>query len=667
MELGSDIKSIKGIGEKTAALFARVGVLTVRDLLNYYPRSYEVYEKPLTFREARYRDKCAVFGYLVTAPVTRYVKKLKITDAMIRDEEGGTMKLSWFNMPYLQKTLHAGASYVFYGKLEGSGLVRRMAQPKIFKKADYEELEKTLCPVYPLVKDLTGKTVQNAVKAVFNEGLNLPESLAPELLRDYDLIGLQEAIREIHFPTDRENFLTARKRLVFEEFYRFAVNVKRMKENASKEPNSFEIDLKDEVSDFIAGLPYELTNAQKKVFSEITRDLTGDSVMNRLVQGDVGSGKTIVAFLAMYLMALNGYQSVLMAPTEVLATQHFENFTAMNEKYGLGLRTELLTGSMTAKEKREAYARISTHSADLVIGTHALIQDKVHYEDLGLVVTDEQHRFGVNQRKALTDKGRMPHTLVMSATPIPRTLGMILYGDMDVSVMDERPKNRTPIKNAVVDIEYRGKAYSFIRKEVDSGHQAYVICPMVEASEVSTGEDVVSYAKALKTVLPERIRVEYLHGKMKPEEKEKIMEAFGRNEIQVLVSTTVIEVGIDVPNATVMMIENAERFGLAQLHQLRGRVGRGDAQSYCIFVDTTMSEESEKRLEILKNSNDGFFIASEDLKLRGPGDFFGVRQSGDLAFRLGDIYTDAGILEKAEDAARKTMDGEIPYVERVIL
>lgn len=388
--------------------------------------------------------------------------------------------------------------------------------------------------------------------------------------------------------------------------------------------------------------------------------------MNRLIQGDVGSGKTIVAFLSMAATAFSGYLSAMMAPTEVLARQHYENFKKLSDSLGLDLNVSLLVGSQTAKEKKEVYELIASHKTDIVVGTHALIQEKAHYTDLALVVTDEQHRFGVNQRKALSEKGQAPHVLVMSATPIPRTLAMILYGDMDISVMDEKPRNRLPIKNALVDIEYRGKAYSFIRKQVEEGHQAYVICPMVEESEISEGENVQDYAKILRTVLPSSIHVGVLHGKMKPDEKEEIMAAFSRNEIQVLVSTTVIEVGIDVPNATVMMIENAERFGLAQLHQLRGRVGRGDAQSYCIFIDTTQSEESKERLSVLKNSTDGFEIASKDLSLRGPGDFFGIRQSGELLFRLGDIYKDADLLKKAQEAAQKTAPGtELP--EKVIL
>ena len=663
----SPVSELKGVGPKTAALFLKAGIRTAGDLMSYYPRTYEVFEKPVTVREARLRDRASIFAVLIQKPVTRYIKKLKITDALARDPEGGTFKLTWFNMPYLAGTLAPGASYVFSGKMDGTGLLRRMVQPRIFKKEDYEEREKTLNPVYPVTKDLSGKTIQKAVREAFSEGITVPESLSQELLRDYGLISLNDALREIHFPETKESCQVARKRLVFEEFYRFILNLKELRENNLREPNTHFISKHEDAERFLQGLPYELTGAQKKVLSEIEKDLSSDSVMNRLVQGDVGSGKTIVSFTAMLESALSGFQSGLMAPTEVLARQHYENFLKLNERCGLGLSILLLTGSMTAKEKREARERISAHRADIVVGTHALIEENVHYEDLGLVVTDEQHRFGVRQREALSEKGRAPHVLVMSATPIPRTLGMILYGDLDVSVMDEMPKNRIPVKNAVVDIEYREKAWAFIRKQALSGHQAFVICPMVEESEDFYGEDVKSYTKKLKGIFPESIRVEYLHGKMKGAEKEAVMEAFAKNEIQVLVSTTVVEVGIDVPNATVMMVENAERFGLAQLHQLRGRVGRGEAQSYCIFVDTTQSEESKERLAVLKESNDGFRIASEDLRLRGPGDFFGIRQSGSLPFRLGDIYTDALVLTKAEEAAERTVRGKRESLGRAVL
>ena len=424
-----------------------------------------------------------------------------------------------------------------------------------------------------------------------------------------------------------------------------------MKDSEARADNHFILEDRPEINRFLSSLPYDLTDAQKKVWREIRQDMQGGHTMSRLVQGDVGSGKTIVAFLSLLLAGLNGYQGALMAPTEVLARQHYDNITGMLEQYQLPLKAELLTGSMTAKQKREAYERIASGEAAIIIGTHALIQEKVLYHDLALVVTDEQHRFGVKQREALAGKGYMPHILVMSATPIPRTLAIILYGDLDISVIDEMPKNRIPIKNCVVDTGYRETAYRFMKKQVSEGRQCYVICPMVEESESLEAENVQDYSRMLSEEMGSPINVGCLHGRMKQQEKDEIMAAFGRNEIQILVSTTVIEVGIDVPNATVMMIENAERFGLAQLHQLRGRVGRGGHQSYCIFMTASKSEETKERLDILNHSNDGFYIAGEDLRLRGPGDLFGIRQSGILDFKIADVFQDAGLLQCASSDA----------------
>ena len=423
--------------------------------------------------------------------------------------------------------------------------------------------------------------------------------------------------------------------------------------------------MKPEVEAFVQGLPYQLTNAQQKVWTEILRDISGDTAMSRLVQGDVGSGKTIVAVLALMTAALNGYQGAMMAPTEVLARQHYESVTSLFETYGIKIKVVLLTGSMTAKEKRRAYDRIECGYAKIIIGTHALIQGAVNYDCLALVVTDEQHRFGVKQREAFARKGGVPHVLVMSATPIPRTLAIILYGDLDISVIDELPANRLPIKNCVVDTGYRQTAYTFMKKQVAEGRQCYVICPMVEESESIEAENVIDYASMLQSEMGDGICVAYLHGKMRQTEKDDIMDRFGRNEIQILVSTTVIEVGIDVPNAAVMMVENAERFGLAQLHQLRGRVGRGRHQSYCIFMSGSKSKETKERLSILNKSNDGFKIASEDLRLRGPGDLFGIRQSGLMDFRLGDVYQDAKILQMANEAADELLETENDWVKNL--
>ena len=461
------------------------------------------------------------------------------------------------------------------------------------------------------------------------------------------------AIQGIHFPVDKEEFYTARERLVFEEFLVFILALRQMKEKNEKSKNTFSFAIAEPVEQFMHKLPYELTGAQQKVWEEIKADLNGAHVMSRLVQGDVGSGKTIIALLGLLLAAVNGYQGALMAPTEVLAKQHFESICEMLEKHQIPVCVELLTGSMTAKEKRMAYERIASGEAQIIVGTHALIQEKVKYHSLALVVTDEQHRFGVKQREKLAEKGNTPHILVMSATPIPRTLAIILYGDLDISVIDELPANRLPIKNCVVDTNYRKTAYQFMKKQVLEGRQCYVICPMIEENENLEAENVIDYAKTLQEEMGENIQVAYLHGKMKQSEKDVIMEQFGKREIQILVSTTVIEVGINVPNATVMMVENAERFGLAQLHQLRGRVGRGKYQSYCIFMSASKSKETKERLSILNKSNDGFFIASEDLKLRGPGDLFGIRQSGILDFKLGDVFQDAKILQRASEAAEQ--------------
>ena len=434
-----------------------------------------------------------------------------------------------------------------------------------------------------------------------------------------------------------------------------------LKDMATQEINDAPMMRIDACQDLIDQLPYELTNAQKKVWAQIEEDLCSTHLMNRLIQGDVGSGKTIVAILAMFMCVMNHHQAAFMAPTEVLAKQHYESITKLTETYGLPFKPVLLTGSLTAKEKRRAKEGIVLGTCNVIVGTQALLQDDVDFYDLRLVITDEQHRFGVKQRETFAQKGIQPHILVMSATPIPRTLALILYGDLDISVMDELPANRLPIKNCVVNTDFRKKAYEFIAKEVANGRQAYVICPMVEANEEIMGdqpvlENVVEYTEKLKKALPDTVRVEYLHGQMNPKAKNYVMEEYAAHHIDVLVSTTVIEVGINVPNATVMLVENAERFGLAQLHQLRGRVGRGKEQSYCIFITTSNQNDTLERLQVLNKSNDGFFISSEDMRLRGPGDLFGIRQSGQFQFQLGDIYQDAAILQEAQRCAERLYD-----------
>lgn len=645
-----NIRSIKGIGEKTEKLLEKVGITTVGDFLGYYPRDYDEYKEPVTVREVKVGEKCAVSGRITGKPGLQSTGRKSVVTANIR-EENHLLQLTWYNMPFLRNTLQPGGLYVFRGTVAEKRGRLVMEQPEIFGREDYQKMLHTLYPIYSLTKGLTNKFMVKTLHQILEDREMVQEYLPEEFRNHYQLAEYNYAVSHIHFPTDREDLLIGHKRLVFDEFLFFILSVRMMKEQNAEAVNEFPMKPVWETENLMESLPYQLTNAQKRVWNEIETGMTGRTLMSRLVQGDVGSGKTIIAFLAMILAAANGYQAALMAPTEVLAKQHYEGLCALLEEHGLEYEVLLLTGSNTAKEKRERYEKMASGEASLIIGTHALIQEKAQYKNLALVITDEQHRFGVKQRETFSGKGGKPHVLVMSATPIPRTLAIILYGDLDISIMDELPAKRLPIKNCVVNTSYRPAAYRFIRKQAEEGRQIYVICPMVEESEGLDAENVTEYSKKLREILPDTIKVECLHGRMKANQKNQIMEAFSKNEIQVLVSTTVIEVGVNVPNATVMMVENAERFGLAQLHQLRGRVGRGEYQSYCIFVQGGEEEETRKRLEILEKSNDGFQIAGEDLRLRGPGDFFGVRQSGMMEFKLADIFQDSEILKQAGEAA----------------
>lgn len=647
----TNIAELKGIGEKTQKLFAKVGIETVGDLIRYYPRGYDVYEEAVPIGELEEGKVQTVTGMIFGRVQVSGSRKLQVTTLMLKDLTG-TLKVIWFRMPFLRNTFAKGGAVTLRGRVVSRKQVLTMEHPEIFYPSEkYGEKKDTLQPVYGLTAGLTNHMVAKAVQQALS-GLNLSKETLPETVRlKYGLAEYNFAMRGIHFPEDKQVFYQARERLVFEEFLEFILALRKLRDKNERFGNDYVIPASPRVEEFIKELPYELTGAQKKVWKEISADMASDTVMSRLVQGDVGSGKTIVAFLALLTVALNGMQAAMMAPTEVLARQHYATITRMLEEHQIPVKAELLTGSMTTKEKRRAYDRIECGYAKIIVGTHALIQDAVNYDNLALVVTDEQHRFGVKQRETFAKKGGVPHVLVMSATPIPRTLAIILYGDLDISVIDELPANRLPIKNCVVDTGYRATAYTFMKKQIGEGRQCYIICPMVEESESLEAENVLDYSSMLQEEMGEGIVVSCLHGRMKQAEKDEIMERFAKNEIQILVSTTVIEVGIDVPNATVMMIENAERFGLAQLHQLRGRVGRGKHQSYCIFMTASKAKEAKERLDILNHSNDGFKIASEDLKLRGPGDLFGIRQSGLMNFRLGDVYQDAKILQKANEAA----------------
>lgn len=655
------ITELKGIGEKYAQLLGRLSVYTVEDLVGLYPRDYELYQEPafISTLSPDYENTNVVIDGVVSKKIDVYhTGKLAVISTFINDENGDRIKCTWFNMPFLKSSLKLGMRYIFRGRFVIKNGIKILEQPQMYTRSQYSEIEGTMQPIYPLTKGLSNKTVANAVhQALEKFDAGLEKEYIPGYVRQKnELAEHNYAVVNIHFPKSMEDYIQARKRLAFEEFFLFVLAVRSLRNSNERIPNGYIIQNDSRTNDFIEKLPFSLTNGQKSAWTEVKKNMSGKGLMSRLIQGDVGSGKTIIAVLALMNTAYAGYQAAMMVPTEVLAKQQYDSITKMFNNMGVELNVSLLVGSMTAAAKRKVYEDIENGRADIVIGTHAVIQEKVIFKNLALVITDEQHRFGVNQRRDLSDKGNNPHILVMSATPIPRTLAIIVYGDLDISVIDELPAERLPIKNCVVDESYRPNAYKFIENQVHAGRQAYVICPMVEDSENIEAENVIDYAKKLSGELPDDIKVEYLHGKMKASQKNEIMEKFSKNEINVLVSTTVIEVGVNVPNATVMMVENAERFGLAQLHQLRGRVGRGGFQSYCIFVSGNKSKKTKDRLEILNKTNDGFKIAEEDLKLRGPGDFFGVRQSGDFDFGIADIYTDAKVLKSASEAAGEVLD-----------
>lgn len=650
MERSDSIMVVKGIGEKTAKLFSKKKIANIDDLLKYYPKAYQEFKDPVCIGEVLLEERVAVLGQICQKPITRNLAKINITVTKIQDCTG-SIEVCWYHMPFLKNFFHIGDTYIFVGEVSKKYGKLVMEQPQYYKVDEYEKQKQTLVPVYSTTAGLSNKLIQKSVKQALESVTKTKEYLPEYLVDKYQLPDIFQSTYMMHFPKNKEEVLMARKRLAFDEFFAFLASMEWLKEQDIKRKN--ENPIKDTVSltPLLKKLPYELTMAQNRVLDEILKDLQGEYVMNRLVQGDVGSGKTIIAICALFYMLESGYQGALMAPTEVLAKQHYIEILELFKD--LPYQVELLTGSTTAAQKKRCYQNLQDGTTSLVIGTHALIEDKVTFKNLGMVITDEQHRFGVKQREKLSLKGNAPHTLIMSATPIPRTLAIILYGDLDISIVNELPKNRLPIKNCVVGTGYRNTAYDFIKKQIEEGRQAYIICPMVEEGENTEMENVTSYQNKLEEYYQNEIKVGKLHGKMKPQEKELVMSDFAEGKIQILVSTTVVEVGINVPNATVMMIENAERFGLAQLHQLRGRVGRGKHQSYCIMMYKKDTKETKERLEVLNHSNDGFYIANEDLKLRGPGDFFGIRQSGEFDFKVGDIYNDQEMLKSAKEAVNE--------------
>lgn len=649
VDLEMDLRFLKGVGPARVEILNKLGLFTLNDIINYFPREHEDRGRYKNIHELQDGETAAIKVVIASnVSETRVRRNMAIYKVIAKDETGNII-LTWFNQPYIKKQLRVGMEYSFYGKVKNT-LGRIEMQSPVFDAGDKSKNTGKIIPIYPLTAGITQNVfrgiVETAVKSV--QG-NLIDSL-PEWIRvQYKLDDIEKAIHNIHFPENLDEFEKARYRLAFEELLVMQLGLLRFKEKGQEDRKGISFNKDEKMAELLATLPYTLTGAQQRVWKEIDKDMKSEKSMNRLVQGDVGSGKTVVATMAMFKAVRNGYQAVLMAPTAILARQHYEGIQKMVSEFGI--KVELLTGDVTKKNKERILEELQNGEIDMIVGTHALIEENVVFKNVGIVITDEQHRFGVRQRGILSAKGEKVDTLVMTATPIPRTLAIILYGDLDISIIDELPPGRQKIDTFAVRRNMEERVNNFIKKELTSGRQAYIVCPLVEESEVMDGvKSVVEQLDYYKEVLKD-FRVEMLHGKMRPKEKDEIMAKFKAKEIDVLISTTVIEVGVDVPNATIMIIENAERFGLAQLHQLRGRVGRGKFKSYCILKFDSKSDVVKQRMEIMQKSNDGFVISEKDLELRGPGDFFGTKQHGIPEFKVANLFVDIPIMKVAQSVA----------------
>lgn len=655
----NDVKCLDNVGPKSKEALSQLGIDRVCDLINYFPRTYDAVKSIQPIAECKIDDTVYIKGHIVAdAQMLRFGGKIMVQCTL--EDDSDKIKVVFFNQPYMKNLLHRGDEIIIYGKYVVKNNRKMITAPKIIKEEEYQHLLSiSLKPIYPLSKQIKLKQLTHYIQQSLDLMQNqMTDYIDDKIRQQYQLASLNFAYEKIHFPLNAENLKIAKRRLIFDEFFLFQMAMKQLREQVVRTKNAFTIKRHREVDRFISELPFKLTGAQQSAINDIFENMSGEKTMTRLVQGDVGSGKTIVATIALLTTVKNGFQGAFMAPTEVLAKQHFHSLSAQLKPYGV--RVQLLIGSTPLKQKQLIYKGISDGSIDLLIGTHALIQEKVIFKDLACVICDEQHRFGVLQRESLVNKGRFPHTIVMSATPIPRTLALIIYGDLDISIIDELPANRIPIDTILVNSSYRERMFEFIKKQVELGHNVYVVCPMIDEedkqdekenekdeSSSSTLVSVEGYSELLRNSLPKEIHIETLHGRMKGVEKSEVMERFLTFETQVLVSTTVIEVGVNVPNATLMIIENADRFGLAQLHQLRGRVGRSIYQSYCVLVSDTKNTETRKKLKFLKENLDGFAIAEFDLKTRGMGDAFGTIQHGLPFFRLANLYEDKELLDIA--------------------
>lgn len=646
------IQFLKGVGEARAKTLAKQGIYSVGDLLRNYPRAYEDWNTVTLLRDARINESICVRAVVAQNPQVVTVSGGRILVKTVISDGSDYIPVTFFNNKYVKDQLVEDVEYLFFGKLTLDKYNNKtMLSPRFEKSLDKQRIR----PVYKASSAMPSKTTERLTETALREVKgNIPEIIPEYIVKKYRLMGFEEALRTIHFPESEEKLALAKRRLIFEELLLLQMGLLNERiEGVNRASVPVE---RDYTREFFDSLPFEPTNAQKRAVAEAVADMQGTKQMNRLLQGDVGSGKTAVAAAIMYNAVKNGFQSALMAPTEVLANQHYKTLSAF---FGDGIKTELLTGSITAKNKRIIRGKLKNGECDIVVGTHAIIQNDVEFRNLGLVITDEQHRFGVEQRAVLSGKGNAPHTLVMSATPIPRTLAMMIYGDLDVSVLDELPKGRQPVKTYHVPTGYRERVYGFIKKNIAAGRQAYIVCPLVSESD-SDLVPATEYYDYLKSTYFADCTLGLLHGQMKPKEKDAVMSRFYSGEIQLLISTVVIEVGVDVPNSTVMVIENADRFGLSQLHQLRGRIGRGRDESFCILISDAQNREAEERFEIMCRTSDGFEIAKKDLEMRGPGDFFGSRQHGLPDMRIANLMTDTRILYEAQKTAKELVDNEVP-------
>ena len=660
-ELHTDIRYIKGIGEQRAKALNKLGIFTLKDLISYFPRGYEDRTLTRPIKELVLGENACVKAMVAADPTARRISGGRILVKARAVDDSGSLDLVFFNQEYRKNSLHKGETYIFYGKVEGDLLRRQMINPLIEREGQQQSTGRIM-PLYPLTAGMSQLILSRAVRQGLNECRELLEDALPDnVRRDHNLCYTNFAYENVHFPASPEALEIARRRLVFEELFLLTCGLQLLR--SRRQDVAGPVCRETDMMPFYEKLPFTLTSAQKRAIDDAIGDMCAGRPMNRLCQGDVGSGKTMVAAGCVWFAAQNGWQSALMAPTEILARQHYEGLAPLFARFGL--RCALLTGSTKAKERREIVAGLQDGTIDLCIGTHALLTGDVQYAKLGLVITDEQHRFGVNQRSALGQKALHPHTLVLSATPIPRTLALIIYGDLDVSVIDELPPGRQKVDTFAVGEDYRQRINAFIRKQVDEGHQVFIVCPLVGDGEEIPDERkaVTAYAQDLQSRVFPDLRVSVLHGKMKPKDKEAVMAAFAAGDSDILVSTTVIEVGVDVPNANTMVVENAERFGLSQLHQLRGRVGRGSAKSYCILMSDNRNEETRQRLKVMTKTNDGFKISEEDLRLRGPGDFFGQRQHGLPAMKIADLSCDIRLLDEAQQAAKDLLADD-PALEK---